>query len=359
MLFTEQHNQKIKEARLRFVKSKYKWDIVEPYLDIKINNGARNRKCKFITLREFKELKVDAGKTIKELVKEGYSAMLLRFYSKFCQGMIKLTKEELEEEYKINDLEYIAKKYKVDRGDIACLRQLYNIKSTSGMYFKRVREEKPLTSRQIEILYGTMLGDACGDSGRRISFKHGDCQKEYIFWKFDEFQEHCNPLALKVHRSSNKESYSYNMVSWMFRTKFHTEFEKCINYFYKDGKKEVCKEIVEHLTPLSVAVWYQDDGTTNFSHKRIEKTGHNITPVMSFCTDSFSEESCQILVNCLKNKFNIDSRLTKVKKLTDGTVPFNIYIKSTSAYDFLSLIRPHIIPSMLYKVDYEEYKKKV
>ena len=30
-----------------------------------------------------------------------------------------------------------------------------------------------------------------------------------------------------------------------------------------------------------------------------------------------------------------------------------------SKNDFFSLIRPHIIPSMLYKVDYKEYKKKI
>ena len=70
--------------------------------------------------------------------------------------MIKLDKKTLKEEYKNSNLDIISKKYKIDRGDLACLRQLYNIQSTSGQYFKRMTQEKPLTKRQIEILYGTM-----------------------------------------------------------------------------------------------------------------------------------------------------------------------------------------------------------
>jgi len=358
MIFTENHKQNIKKSRLDYIRSKYKWDLVEPYLDVEIKNGERNRKHRFITLREFKRLKVDQNKSIKDVEKEGYSRYILGFCSRFCKGMIKLTKEKLEEEYRIIDLDKISKKYSIDRGDLACLRQLYGIKSMSGPYFKRLEREKPLSKRQIEILYGTMMGDACGIGGRRISFKHGDCQKEYIFWKFDEFEEHCTPFSIKVYWNKN-EKYKLDSIAWQFRTRFNSEFEKCINQFYKNGKKEIREEIVEHLTPLSLAVWFMDDGTTNYSHNRRLKTGYNIAPIMSFCTDAFSIESCNILIKCLDEKFGIKSRLRKVKKLKDGTTPYNIYINAASAHDFLSLIRQYIIPSMMYKVDYEEYKKKV
>ena len=49
MSFTEQQKQNMRNSKLNFYKSKYKWDFVEPYLDIQFNNGSRNRKQKFIT----------------------------------------------------------------------------------------------------------------------------------------------------------------------------------------------------------------------------------------------------------------------------------------------------------------------
>jgi len=355
MKFTEQKREKMKKARIKFIESIYDFEFVEPYLDLQINNGSRHRKYKFMTLREFKELKIDQRKTIKELHKEGYSLQILKFCSRFFQGMIKLSKDQLEKEYKIRDLNYISKKYKIDRGDMACLRQLYGINSTSGKYFKRIAEEKILTQRQFEILYGTMLGDACSSKEKRIRFCHGDCQRKYIFWKFDEFKEHCNPSVLKASRSISKK-YKLDNICWRFKTKCHTEFEKCSKLFYQSGNKEVYKEVIEYLSSLSIAVWFMDDGYTNFNYKSREKTKGNIIPQIFFCTDSFSVKSCQLLIDCLKNKFNINSRLRKVKKLKNGTIPYNIIINKESAYDFFDLISPHIIPSMLYKIDYEEYK---
>jgi len=357
MKFSETHRNNIKQSKLNFAKSNYHWETVEPYLDIEIKNGSRNRKHKFITLREFKRLRTETNKTIKELSKMGYSRQILGFYSRFCQGKISISKSILEEEYKKNNLDFISKKYKIDRGDLACLRQLYGINSTSGPYFKRLEREKPFSQRQKEIIYGSLLGDACCINNKRLSFKHGDCQREYIFWKFDELKEHCSEKSLKAYRNIS-EKYNLDSVCWQFRTLFNSDCTPVFNQFYGEGKKQVTKEIIENLTLLSIAVWYMDDGSTNFNYKEKERTGYNIKPVPSFCTDSFSIESCELLSKFLKNKFGISNRLRKTKKLKNGDIPYNIIINKESFDDFISLIEPYIIPSMKYKIDYETYKKK-
>ena len=105
---------KIKKSKALRLKSKYKWDIVEPYLDVKLNNGSRNRSKKFITLREFKEL-IEYGNDLIQLKKSGISKHLIGFYSSFSQGKIKLSKEKFIEEYnKGISLFNIAEKYKIE-----------------------------------------------------------------------------------------------------------------------------------------------------------------------------------------------------------------------------------------------------
>ena len=83
---------KMKQSKVKQLKSKYKWDIIEPYLDVEINNSSRNRKVKFISLREFKRL-ILSGQSLLDIKKQGISKHLVGFFSNLCQGKIKLTKE--------------------------------------------------------------------------------------------------------------------------------------------------------------------------------------------------------------------------------------------------------------------------
>ena len=120
--------------------------------------------------------------------------------------------------------------------------------------------------------------------------------------------------------------------------------------FYKNGKKGINKEILNKLSDLSLAVWMMDDGITYFAHNKKLKTGYNISPEVSLCTDSFSPEENQMICDWLEEKWEIKAHVRESRN--------RVIINSTSVPDFLFLIHPHIIPSMLYKVDYEEYKKK-
>lgn len=85
-------------------------------------------------------------------------------------------------------------------------------------------------------------------------------------------------------------------------------------------------------------------------------SGIKYTPQIKLCTDSFSVQSCDLIINWLNYKFDIKSHKRQHRK-TDPNKNFRIIINTEDAYKFLQLIKPHIIPSMLYKVDYEEYKK--
>jgi hypothetical protein len=80
--------------------------------------------------------------------------------------------------------------------------------------------------------------------------------------------------------------------------------------------------------PLSLAVWYMDDGC--FSDNKC-----------IIATDGFSQDDICFLQKLLLEKFNIKTSVKNKSKLL---------IKKESIQIFFSIIRPHIIPSMLYKI---------
>ena len=344
---------KTKQAKLL---SSYNWIIVEPYLDIELNNGSVNRTNRYVTLREFKE-KIQSGFSIKEIKNEGVSKKVLQFFSNFCQGKINLTKEQFLECYnKGMSLDEISKEYSVTREDTTFLRQLYDVKRKGATFIKRKQTETLLTKRQKEILYGSMMGDAKRLNPKWNSIVHfKQClkQKDYLMWKYLEFQNIVKEGILKFDPPSltdKREEFKGSTGHWEFYTKANTDVEECLKEFYKSGKKEVSEKILENFSPLSIAVWYMDDGTAGFSKKTREKTGWKIAPEIRFCTDSFSKESCDRIVKWFKEKYNIVSHLRENGIRKDGGIRYRVIINSVSAYDLFSLIRPYIVPCMLYKI---------
>ncbi len=74
--------------------------------------------------------------------------------------------------------------------------------------------------------------------------------------------------------------------------------------------------------------------------------GYKHSSGVSLCTDSYTKEEVLLLINILKNKFNLNSNLMK-----HGVNNFRIYIKKESIENLKTLVKPYFIPSMLYKLN--------
>ena len=70
-----------------------------------------------------------------------------------------------------------------------------------------------------------------------------------------------------------------------------------------ENSKIVPKDIINKLTPVSLAYWIMDDGS--FSKSK----GYLI-----LCTDSYSKENVLYLTSILETKFNLSSSLFMVQK---------------------------------------------
>lgn len=188
------------------------------------------------------------------------------------------------------------------------------------------------TERQLQIIYGSLLGDASISNGKKgiydcesiFELHHCAKQKEYLFWKYDELKNLC--------RSMPKED---DIGRWRLRTFHHPFFSNLRKQWYPNGTKCVKSEFLDKLGSLGLAVWYMDDGTRS----------------LKISTCAFSETDHEILIEWLKNKFDIRSRMAVYSGYRV------LLIKLESRNNFLDIVKPYIVPCLRYKVETKEVSK--
>lgn len=194
-----------------------------------------------------------------------------------------------------------------------------------------------VTKRQMSIIIGTILGDAyiqpTGKINARLRLEHGEKQKDYIFWKWQELKNLMQDKSKKIIRYNPiyKQTYSY------YRCQSHSSpvFGKLQKVFYSEQRKIIPAEIQKILKDkLSLAVWFMDDGY--YYHR--DKTAY-------IYLSKFSETELNRLLNALKINFNLQPKV-EIKKRGNKNLKFSV--KETEK--LIQLIKADIIPSMRYKL---------
>lgn len=192
-----------------------------------------------------------------------------------------------------------------------------------------------LTNKQKAFILGTLLGDGSIEKRKkspRLRIDHSVAQKDYVFWKYDILK---NIATREPHVLYEQDKRSGKVFErWYFSTKAIPELEFYYRLFYKEGRKIITEEILNHFCdPSSLAVWLMDDG-----YKR------NDCDALRLSTDCFSYEENLILQKCLLDNFGVSSKVHRKGRA------WNIYIPSTQMRTIRVLLNPHIIPSMNYKL---------
>jgi len=192
-----------------------------------------------------------------------------------------------------------------------------------------------ITRRQKGVLIGSILGDAYlekklegGSSSFR--FKQSEEKKEYVFWMHDQLKNLCHSLPK---RGWNRQ--------WSFNTFCNQYIDSLRRLFYRNKVKIVPKEIAKILTdPISLAVWFMDDGTIDYRPK-----DHYAFRIASY---SFSRKENELLCNALKINFGIVATVQQSKMR--NKVYYRIYIGEKGRDKFLHLIKPHIQSCLSHKL---------
>ena len=116
---------------------------------------------------------------------------------------------------------------------------------------RRKNQKLVVTSRQEEILIGSLFGDAYITSRGQIQFEQSVHQKEYLFWKHQELSSISYKNISIVKRFDKR--YKHENISYRFWTRQY--FISWREKFYFKNKKIVPKDI--QLTPLSLpfGIW--------------------------------------------------------------------------------------------------------
>ena len=192
-----------------------------------------------------------------------------------------------------------------------------------------------LTTRQKEILIGTILGDAHLEKLytpelSRLKIEHSYKQKEYVDWFYEEFK---NWIRTKP-KQKIKKVFGKIHKNYGFCTYGHRLLGNFQRDFYTEKKKVISDNLLKNITPLSLAVWYMDDGSIKSDkHKGVFLN-----------TQSFTKTDVKTLQSILENKFGIASSTRK-----DETGE-QIYLGGNSGEKFIKIIEPFILPSMRYKI---------
>jgi hypothetical protein len=120
----------------------------------------------------------------------------------------------------------------------------------------------------------------------------------------------------------------------VFFTRSLSCFTDLHSLFYPKGIKIIPGNIYDLLTPIALAHLVMGDGS---SYKRVGIT---------ICTDSYTIQDVVLLINVLIIRYNI---ICTIHEKKEGQ--YRIYISKNSLETLKGIIKPYIIPSMLYKIN--------
>ena len=192
---------------------------------------------------------------------------------------------------------------------------------------REMRHKSNLTSIQENVLIGTILGDGClienvGRKNYRLQIEQCIKQKEYVLWKYQIFKEW----------TVGEPKLQEKNLSWRFRTISHPVFNEFRNLFYRDKVKIIPENIEVILkNPISLAVWFMDDGL------RRGKNGFSV------CVHSFKTDEIKKLQDCLYKNFGL---LTN--KHWDGKGN-QLYFPVSQKDNLRQILDSFILPEFRYK----------
>ena len=215
---------------------------------------------------------------------------------------------------------------------------------------KKILKNIPLSDSCLSIILGSILGDGSlkihkNYKNARFKFRHSSIQREYFDWKVSMVQEisseNCTILQ-------SPDGFSKNQ-KLLYQSRALESLTVIYNRTHSSNKTKIQRKWLNHLTPLSLLIWWLDDGSL-ISNKRKGV----------LCTDGFSKSEVQLLSNYLYVVWGVSTRVASIsaknRKLSKQKEYFRLWFSTTELKKFLRIILPHIpIKSCIPKV-MVEYK---
>lgn len=192
------------------------------------------------------------------------------------------------------------------------------------------------------ILIGLVLGNGYIYQGKTIKksglkhcgivVKHGKNQKEYCQFKATLLEKCVNTPVIVSEFNNN------GFIGYKF-TKGHKYFRILRKWIYKNNVKTFSRQLLNKLTPASIALWYMDDG--GLSAKK--RNGEIYTYEIFLNTGKLKDDN-QIIIDYFKDKWGIQFHQVKNNNV------YRLRVNIREGGKFLKLIFPYIPECMKYKI---------
>ncbi|PZS10802.1 MAG: recombinase RecA [Acidimicrobiales bacterium] len=199
-----------------------------------------------------------------------------------------------------------------------------------------------LSDQQRQVVLGGLMGDGNlspsripGSLGTRFRMGHGVKQLAYLDWKASLFGN------IKQSRTSNTKGAGFVDLQPLPEL---AELRQAV--YLGDGHKHLSWEYLKALTPLSLAIWYADDGSFALRAKGVQERTRDGSGRSEICVQSLSSGSRLRLMEHLSGAFDLQPRLS-----TRGArhMPVLVFGKDETA-KLHELVAPYMHPSMQYKL---------
>lgn len=202
-------------------------------------------------------------------------------------------------------------------------------------------EKTSLSDRCKSIILGSLLGDGSlkihkGYKNAQFSFRHSAKYEEYFNWKAGELSEISSECSVWKQRDKN----AYGKDKIRYQSKALLELTKLYHLTQKRNKLRIRRKWLNQLTPLSLCVWWMDDGSL------VSDTRQGV-----LCTDGFLYDDLLIVVKYFDKVWKLQWKIGKVSKTGPRSNQFRLWLRSSEELKkFLRIILPHLpVSSMIPK----------
>jgi hypothetical protein len=204
---------------------------------------------------------------------------------------------------------------------------------TYSTEIRDLKKRLSLSDYQRSVVVGSLLGDAnltanWSKTNFSLQIAHSIKQKDYVAWKYE---------VLRDWFLSPPRYYARNQ-SLTIKTISHPEITQLAKLFYCNSRKVLPDNVIDIIRdPISLAVWFMDDG--NIIRREGKVYGYHLN------TQSFSREENDIISQILYKVHGIENLLEK----NHGRYRIRI-MRKESRSKFQDIIRQYILPEMKYKL---------
>ncbi len=194
-----------------------------------------------------------------------------------------------------------------------------------------------LSDFQWQVLLGGLMGDGSlsptrSGLGARLRWGHGAKQAEYGDWKASLFAN------LTVSRSTNAEGAVFHDVQPL------PELAELRHAVYVGGKKVFSDDYLKRLTPLSLAVWFMDDGCFTLRSKGAQQRTEGGSGRAEICVEAMEVTTRARVVAHLADAWGIRGKIVE----RGGKAVLQLPTAETAKLQ--ALIAPFVHPAMDYKL---------